>query len=198
MAGYFRNFPKTSYKFANSSFEVSKVISNITLKTVILDKLSQDDPYVYYKYSIEDGERAEDVANFYYDDPFYVWLVYFANDIVDPYTQWPMTYENFSKYFRKKYASNAGSGTDPIAWGQNTLITDNIIHYKNEDTLDIISKDTYTRAQTFDSDFVAGDWTAVRYFDYELDLNEQKRNILLVNDRYKTTAYENLRRLINA
>ena len=48
MAGYFRNFPKTSYKFANSSFEVSKVISNITLKTVILDKLSQDDPYVYY------------------------------------------------------------------------------------------------------------------------------------------------------
>ena len=199
MSKYFRYYPQTQYAFANSSFTIEKSVKNISLKTVLLDGLSQDDPYAFLRYTIVENEKAEDIADFYYDDPAMSWLVYFANDIVDPYTQWPKTYENFTEYFRKKYASQAlPTGTDAIVWGQNTTRTDNIVHWKKtDDETILISPDSYIRAQTFNGDFVAGEWTAVRRFDYEMEENEELRNIILVNTSYAQTVLENLRSLLN-
>ena len=199
MSKYFRYYPQTQYAFANGSFTIEKSVKNISLKTVLKDGLSQDDPYIFLRYTISEDEKAEDIADFYYDDPAMSWLVYFANDIVDPYTQWPKTYENFTEYFRKKYASQAlPTGTDAIVWGQNTTRTDNIVHWKNtDDETMLISPDSYIRAQTFNGDFVAGDWTAVRRFDYEMEENEELRNIILVNDSDAPMVLENLRSLLN-
>ena len=199
MSKYFRYYPQTQYAFANGSFTIEKSVKNISLKTVLMDNLSQDDPYSFLRYTIIENEKAEDIADFYYDDPAMSWLVYFANDIVDPYTQWPKTYENFTEYFRKKYASQAlPTGTDAIVWGQNATRTDNIVHWKNtDDETMLISPDSYIRAQTFNGDFVAGDWTAVRRFDYEMEENEKLRNILLVNTSYAPIVLENLRSLLN-
>tara|TARA_B110000211_G_scaffold11277_1_gene11870 strand:+ start:2017 stop:2619 length:603 start_codon:yes stop_codon:yes gene_type:complete len=199
MSKYFRYYPQTQYAFANGSFTIEKSVKNISLKTVLKDGLSQDDPYIFLRYTISEDEKAEDIADFYYDDPAMSWLVYFANDIVDPYTQWPKTYENFTEYFRKKYASQAlPTGTDAIVWGQNATRTDNIVHWKNtDDETMLISPDSYIRAQTFNGDFVAGDWTAVRRFDYEMEENENMRNILLVNTSYAPIVLENLRSLLN-
>tara|TARA_R110000772_G_scaffold203448_2_gene313627 strand:+ start:183 stop:785 length:603 start_codon:yes stop_codon:yes gene_type:complete len=199
MSKYFRYYPQTQYAFANGSFTIEKSVKNISLKTVLMDNLSQDDPYIFLRYTISEDEKAEDIADFYYDDPAMSWLVYFANDIVDPYTQWPKTYENFTEYFRKKYASQAlPTGTDAIVWGQNATRTDNIVHWKNtDDETMLISPDSYIRAQTFNGDFVAGDWTAVRRFDYEMEENENMRNILLVNTSYAPIVLENLRSLLN-
>lgn len=199
MSKYFRYYPQTQYAFANGSFTIEKSVKNISLKTVLLDGLSQDDPYAFLRYTIVENEKAEDIADFYYDDPAMSWLVYFANDIVDPYTQWPKTYENFTEYFRKKYASQAlPTGTDAIVWGQNTTRTDNIVHWKKtDDETILISPDSYIRAQTFNGDFVAGEWTAVRRFDYEMEENDELRNIILVNTSYAQTVLENLRSLLN-
>ena len=199
MSKYFRYYPQTQYAFANGSFTIEKSVKNISLKTSLINNLSQNDPYSFLRYTIREDEKAEDIADFYYDDPAMSWLVYFANDIVDPYTQWPKTYENFTEYFRKKYASQAlPTGTDAIVWGQNTTRTDNIVHWKNtDDETMLISPDSYIRAQTFNGDFVAGDWTAVRRFDYEMEENEELRNIILVNSSYSTTVLENLRSLLN-
>ena len=199
MSKYFRYYPQTQYAFANGSFTIEKSVKNISLKTSLINNLSQNDPYTFLRYTIRENEKAEDIAEFYYDDPAMSWLVYFANDIVDPYTQWPKTYENFTEYFRKKYASQAlPTGTDAIVWGQDTTRTDNIVHWKNtDDETMLISPDSYIRAQTFNGDFVAGDWTAVRRFDYEMEENEELRNIILVNDSYAPTVLENLRSLLN-
>ena len=199
MSKYFRYYPQTQYAFANGSFTIEKSVKNISLKTSLINNLSQNDPYSFLRYTIREDEKAEDIADFYYDDPAMSWLVYFANDIVDPYTQWPKTYENFTEYFRKKYASQAlPTGTDAIVWGQDTTRTDNIVHWKKtDDETILISPDSYIRAQTFNGDFVAGDWTAVRRFDYEMEENEELRNIILVNSSYSTTVLENLRSLLN-
>ena len=199
MSKYFRYYPQTQYAFANGSFTIEKSVKNISLKTVLMDGLSQDDPYAFLRYTVIEDEKAEDIADFYYDDPAMSWLVYFANDIVDPYTQWPKTYENFTEYFRKKYASQAlPTGTDAILWGQDTTRTDNIVHWKKtDDETILISPDSYIRAQTFNGDFVAGEWTAVRRFDYEMEEDEELRNIILVNTSYAPTVLENLRSLLN-
>lgn len=194
---FFTYFPKISYKVSNSTFSSTQPIRDITLRVKIFDTLPQDDPYLYFDYTVKENERPEDVANFYYESVNYTWLVYLSNDIIDPFTQWQKPQYDFNNFIRKKYANSAGN-SDPITWAQNTLISNNIIHYRNSSNNDlIVSPDTYIYAQTFNGDFVAGDWEAVRVYDYEMDINESYRNIRLLNEKYAATAEKNLRRLLN-
>lgn len=197
MSKYFTYFPNTKYKLANNSFAKTEIISNISLRVTLLESFAQDDPYLYLRYVVKEGERAEDISNFYYDDPKYVWLIHFANDIVDPYEQWPKKDDDFKKYINSKYKNFSGD-VDPVFWTQDETITANIKHYKNTSNNEwIISKDSYTLSQNLNPDFVAGDWQAVRYFEYENTLNEANRNILLINNKYLATAENNLKSLLN-
>lgn len=197
MPRYFRYFPTTKYDVANSSFSKSELVRNITLKTRIIDQIAVDDPYLFFSYTVAEGERPETIADFYYGSVDFVWLVLMSNNIVDPYNQWPRDFEDFNAYIRKKFASQAGS-VDPIEWAQNTTIDTNIVHYKNIATPTVtISADTYTRAQTFNPEFVPAEWTAVRHYEFELEQNEQYRNIQLLNESYAAAAENNLRNLLN-
>lgn len=69
----------------------------------------------YYPYTISEGERPDIIAANYYDDARYSWLIYMVNDIVDPYYDWPLTEEEFSKYIVKKYGT-AVAATESIAF----------------------------------------------------------------------------------
>ena len=55
----------------------------------------------YTNYTLDEGDKPESVAYYYYDNPEYAWLVLMANDIVDPYTQWYKTTEEL-ELFRVK------------------------------------------------------------------------------------------------
>ena len=194
MSRYFRFFPQESYQVANSSFEMQRQITDITLRTRIIDNIGADDPYLYLPYTVKEGERAEDVANFYYGSPDYVWLVWFSNDIVDPYNEWPRSQPDLKKFIIKKYQDQSGS-QETLAWTQNTLITENIKHYKKSDGT-LASPDSYTLKATFDPDYIGGEWTPVRFYDYEFEHNEEKRDIRLVNESYRQLAQDNLRDLL--
>ena len=76
MSKYFRYYPQTQYAFANGSFTIEKSVKNISLKTSLINNLSQNDPYTFLRYTVIEDEKAEDIADFYYDDPAMSWLVY--------------------------------------------------------------------------------------------------------------------------
>lgn len=191
MSRYFEYFPTTTYDVANSTFTLSEVVTDISLKTAILDDI-REDPYLFLPYVVKDGERAEDIADFYYGSTDYVWLIYFANDIVDPYDQWPKDTREFAQYLKMKYADAAGQ-PDVIAYTQATTK-----HYKHNTTGNIISTETFSLSANLNPSFVGGDYTAVDIYTYEDEENEDLRTIKLVNDSYKNIAESNLRRLLNA
>lgn len=191
MAKYFEYFPKTTYAVANSSFTMEKVVVDISLKTRIIDQIGKDDPYIFLPYTVKDDEKAEDVADFYYGDVDYIWLVYLSNDIVDPYDQWVKNTNQFNQYLEMKYSARAGSD-DVITWTKA-----NTIHYKNKTTGNIITPDTYSLSANLNPTFVAGDWQAVDYYQYEDEENEELRSIKLINSAYVNTAESNLKRLLN-
>lgn len=90
----------------------------------------QNNPFLYYPYTVAEGERPEDIAEFYYGSVDYVWLVYLANNIIDPYHQWPMDEKTFRNYLVDKYSDVSGEvGEDVIDWIQDPDNDDNIIYY---------------------------------------------------------------------
>jgi hypothetical protein len=124
MAKYFENFPIVEYD--------GKRVRDITRRNQFVKGLSTN-PMLFLPYTIKQNERAEDVALFYYGSVYYDWLVYMANQIVDPYYEWPMDEETFNKHIIAKYQEVSGQkGDDVVDWSRNPDNDDNIVYYYKE------------------------------------------------------------------
>lgn len=184
MSVYFENFPKVTH--------TGELLTDITRRVDFTETIFTD-PYTFLPYTIKQDEKPEDIALYYYDSVRYTWLVYFSVRLIDPYFQWPLNTRQFDKYIIDKYQAQANTtGTAVIDWTRNTTITENIIHYRNADG-DIISPDTYT----LDDNLIEGDWSPVRFYDYEFELNDDKRTIELIDKRYAGEAEKQLKELLN-
>lgn len=120
---------------------------------------------VYYDYEISEGERADTIAHDYYGSSTYAWLIYVTNNIYDPYYQWPLTSNQFFDFLNKKYGDF-----------YQTQVT--IRHYEKEgNQVNPYTFDNWTVEERFG-------WTPVTVYDYEYNLNENKRRIKLISNDY--------------
>tara|TARA_B110000503_G_scaffold3424_1_gene4526 strand:+ start:6007 stop:6387 length:381 start_codon:yes stop_codon:yes gene_type:complete len=118
---YFQDFPVIQYE--------GRKVRDITRRSTFLKGVSNN-PYLYYSYTVTDDERAEDVALSYYGSVDYIWLVYMANNIIDPYYEWPMDSQTFNDYLVSKYTAQSGRiGEDVIDWTKDETIDSNVIYY---------------------------------------------------------------------
>lgn len=122
---YFNNLPEINYN--------GVLVKDISRRVNFL-KQTVENPYVYLPYTIQEGDRAEDIAYHYYGDANYAWLVYLANNIVDPYNAWPLDEETFHQFLIDKYKVQSGGkqGWDVLAWTQDTTRQDNVVYYYKE------------------------------------------------------------------
>ena len=121
---YFENFPEVVYD--------GKRVKDITRRNQFVRGL-QNNPLLYMPYTVEEGERAEDIANFYYGSVDYVWLIYIANNIIDPYHEWPLNTIEFNDMLIEKYAEASGlTGQDVLDWTRTDDTEDNIVYYYRE------------------------------------------------------------------
>lgn len=124
MTKYFEHFPEISY----NGVKVKDITRRATFKRELLSN-----PYLYMPYTIKDNERAEDIAHWYYGSTDYVWLVYYANNIVDPYMQWPLSDYNFNQYLVTKYGEISGRvGEDVVDWARDPGNDENVLYYYKE------------------------------------------------------------------
>lgn len=93
---YFGNFPQIYYN--------NKLAVDIT-KRVRFSDTTRRIPTAFYNYEVKAGHRADVVSNAYYEDPMYTWLIYYANEIIDPYYQWYLSEDDFERFIAEKYGS---------------------------------------------------------------------------------------------
>lgn len=107
---------------------------NITTR-IKFKELAKTRRIVYYPYVVKEGERPEQIAQFYYDDPRYTWLVYLSNDIYDPYYDWYMTDNMFREFIIKKYQSIEAANKKIVYWRNNWVNDESIISTSQYTTL---------------------------------------------------------------
>ena len=123
MSKYFENFPTVEYEGYR--------VKDITRRNGFT-QIAASNPSLYLPYTVKEGERPEDIANYYYGSTDYTWLVYMSNNILDPYHQWPMAEADFNNYLIEKYGAESGRvGDDVVEWTREDN-GDNIIYYYRE------------------------------------------------------------------
>lgn len=178
---YFNYFPIIDY--------TNQKTRNLVLKAAIVaDVLSKSDSF--YPYIIKDYERPDIVAYNEYDDETLDWVVFFSNNIVDPYYQWPLTQEQFIPYIEKKYNKTVYEVQGEISHYKYTGIT-------GETEEDIARKSWLMSPTTHQYIDDTSGWTPVYLYDYEYELNEAKRSIRLLNKFYIPQMKSEIKKIMN-
>jgi len=205
---YFNSFPKvitTDYK--NNSI----LLTNLMTRVEIIPSLLKN-PLLFYSYDMKDSDRPDIIANKYYNDSNRFWMVLYSNQIMNPQWDLPLTSTQFGDYIVSKYAEAAGN-IDPINYTKNTVYE----YRKTITTYDSISMTTNSRTIVVDgptanttltgtttSTFSDGSYVTqtvtiepVSIYQYELEQNDAKRNINLVNAGYSSQLEKDFQTLMN-
>jgi hypothetical protein len=276
---YFNKIPTIIYD--------GQVAKNLLARAKLSDKTMKNKG-TFYPYTMDDTDRADTISQHYYEKPGYTWLIWMANNVIDPYYSLALTEDDFNNYIISKYGSQAkamrkiafyrtkfnsetrisssqfseliprfmkyyepvldaygvileyrrkvdkditntnkiitltlSSVTGQLTVGEEvqvdgtnyafvTLVDGNTISCQHVNgtfasgntitakesgiTATVVSATTIIETIAFTD---AAYWEAISYYDYERELNEDKKEVNLLDARYKSQAESELKRLMS-
>lgn len=214
MATFFNYYPKTFYTSNNDTAGLESV-TNLITRFKFEEGIKQNSA-AFYKYNIQDGDTPEIIADKYYKDVEKHWVVLLFNDIVDPQFDWPLDSREIINYIDKKYTANGAANTTVqtgIAWA---LSENNVQAYfkiitttafDGTEKVDRLQVDANTYAniaatttsyttQADESVTVTVTKETQTFYDYEINLNESKREIKLLKSDFIDAVNKEFKRVI--
>ena len=205
---YFNSFPLViASDYKNNAI----LLTNLMARVDIIPSLIKN-PLLFYSYDLKDSDRPDILAHKYYDDSDKYWMVLYANEIMDPLYDWPLTSQQFDAYLKNKYSEAAGGDAFVLSYTTSTVQE----YRKIITTYDSTSLETTTKTVVIDlttyNSITAASTTktfssgasvtrtlsksAVSIYDYELELNEAKQSIKLINSAYSNQLENDLKTLM--
>ena len=175
MANYFRNLPKIKYDIngaePNKFLNVTNIMKRISFKPSVIEDITD-----YYPYRVKDGERPDILSFQQYGSVAYAYLIMLINDIYDPLFDWPLSSQQFEKYLTNKYGSVSSSmGTTKYYY---QIIRAEVARTGTSERIPavkfIVDQTTYDALGT-------GDRSTQSQYEWEDELNDNKRDIKLIN-----------------
>ena len=178
MANYFRNLPRVGYDIngtgKDSFLSVTNIMKRVKFKPSVLEDISN-----YYPYFVKEGERPDIISHAQYGTIGYAYLIMLINDIQDPNFDWPLSSQIFEKFIINKY-------------GSVTLAIAGIKHYYQIIRAEVARTEISERVPevkfavdetTYDA-LDSADRSTLTDYDYEVELNDAKREIRLINSDF--------------
>lgn len=208
---YFNTLPKILTPDQNGNYIL---MTNLLSRATLVEEL-QNNPMLFYKYNIQDGDTPEIIAEKYYDDAYKYWIILYSNQIMDPIWNWPLPYSQFLDFIDNKYATDANAeGKTPFEYTQTTVYayekiittldgfsgtkTEKIIPLNLESYNSLVeTSNTYTLPDGLTCTMSITKRT-VSLYDYEFNLNEGKREIKVMNKNFVNQMEQQLKTVMGA
>lgn len=141
---------------------------NLTRRVDFLDEF-RNNPGAYIEYTIEEGMTPELLADRFYDDVNQAWVILAFNQIVNVFEEWPKGQKELESYIEEAYEDPNG-----------------IHHWKSLSSGVIVCPVVHPEY----------DRVPVTNFEYEVELNEKKREIKLLLPEFIGTVNDLHKRLM--
>ena len=175
MANYFSSIPNVDYDIngtePNQFRSVTNIMQRVRFKPSVLENITD-----YYPYYVREGERPDIVSFNTYGTVAYSYLILLINNIVDPLFDWPLPSRQFENYIIEQYGSvSAAQSTNKYYYQivraevARTGVSKRVPEYKI-----IVDQTTYNSLD-------ASVRSAQNVYDYEVEQNDNKREIKLIN-----------------
>ena len=178
MSEFFQHYPQINYDISGARPIKTKTTINIMVKAKIKNMLTNS-IVNYFPYSIPESERPDITAFKVYGNVKYTWLIFLVNDIQDPVFDWPLNSREFGNFIKDKYGTLNDAQTRVHHYEQ-------IIRSRVEatGTTDAIPEKTIEVDETSYDALDVADRKIIYCYDWEVDRNEAKRDIKLIDRKY--------------
>ena len=192
MSEYFSNFPKILYDIDGTSGRDPNYSTavNMLIRQKFRDAI-KDDITIYYPYVIPEEVKRPDILSYQvYGDVKFTWTIFLANQIFDPYWQWPMDTRTFENFLIGKYGSVEESKLKveyyEKIWQERVEATGTSDPIPEQTVR--IDYTTYLETNT--------DLRRIKYaYEYEQDKNESLRSIQLIQPVFISSVLDEARGL---
>ena len=178
MSEFFQHYPQIDYNISGTAPPKFKTAINI-LERAKFRNVVMNDIVQYFPYSIPEAERPDITSFKVYGDVKYTWLIFLINDIHDPMYDWPLATRDLTNFIKDKYGS--------ITVAKNTIHHyEQIVRTRVEVTgiAEAIPEAKIEVDVTTYNALADADKNIVYCFNWELDRNESKRDIKLIDAMY--------------
>ena len=178
MANYFRNIPKVKYDITgaepNKYLNVTNIMKRISFKPSVIEDITD-----YYPYRIKDGERPDILSFQQYGSVAYAYLIMLVNDIYDPIFDWPLSAQQFEKYLTNKYGSVSSAMATTKYYYQ--VVRAEVARTGTSERVPAVK---FIVDQTTYDALDEGDRSTQSQYEWEDELNDNKRDIKLINAEF--------------
>jgi len=197
MSNYFKQVPDFEYVSRLPDAKISDYIpvKNLFKKGYLRDDIFQNLTF-FTKYQVMGDDRPDNIAYDLYNDPSLDWVILLSNNIINIQTEWPMPQADLDRYLLEKYGSYEAQ--------------EEIHHYETIEVKNSTGVVIVEEGLTVESDFSVEfyDWmidsletkqgitTPISNYEYELKIEDDKRNIFALKPRYLNIVKDDLQEMM--
>ena len=174
---YFTKFERGFYDIKGDGN--LKLVTDLMTRVKVREKIL-DEAMLYDTYDVPSGEKPEDTAYKHFGSSQYHWVILLTNNITDRYYGWPLSEQDFETYITNKYDN-----------------PDAIHHYEitqSSGTQTGNSPDDYSHKIEVNSTEPGAQSVSNR--EYEQRLQDEKRQIKLLDPNYLLTFIDEFEKLV--
>ena len=178
MSEFFAHYPQLNYDISGVKPKKTKKAINIMLRSKIRSSVL-DDVIAYFPYVIPEAERPDVTSFKVYGDVKYTWLIFLINDIHDPIYDWPLSARDFVHFIKHKYGT-INEAKNKVHHYEK-IVRERVEATGTSDPIPVakitVDETTYNALPYAERDIVY-------CFNWEVDRNEAKRDIKLIDRQY--------------
>jgi hypothetical protein len=193
---YFRELPNISYisrlpdVSSNEEYiTVKNLFKRAKIRTDINNAITAFD---YYQ--ILDNQRPEIVSSSLYGDPELDWVILIVNNITNVRDQWPLNNNDLYNYMIDKYGSEEALSS--IHHYETTELKDEYDRLVVPSGLEVDSNFTVTYTKFNNTVSTVSPIKQVTNYEYETNINEEKRKIRVLKPAYLSVVITDLRNIM--
>ena len=185
---YFSQIP--DFEYVNRT-EDGKLISDYTkVKNLFMrGKIREDifqDTTTFEKYSIEGDDRPDNVAEKYYGNSSYDWIVLLSNNIINIYEEWPLPQAGWDAYLLEKYDNDYDTLYNGVHHYESNEVKNSkgVVIFPGGVRVGAAQSVSYFDQAANQQTTVNPVSKAITNYEYENRINDDKRNIFLLKPIY--------------
>ena len=192
MANYFKAIPNISYDINGTAPNTFQKVTNIMMRPKFKQKII-DEITNYYPYHIKDGERPDILSHQTYGSVAFAYLILLFNDIYDPVFDWPLGSREFDSYIVNKYGSVASALNTTKYYYQ--IVRAEVAKTGTSERIPAVK---YIIDSTAYAILGENDKTVINAYDWEIELNDEKAQIQLIDPSYINEIDYEVKRMFSA
>jgi len=197
MSNYFKHVPNLEYvnRLPNAKISDYITVKNLFKKNEIRPDIFND-ATVFTEYQIKGDDRPDNVAFEVYEDSTLDWVVLLCNNIINIQTEWPLLQNDLDRFLLDKYGTyeklNAVHHyeTKEIKDSSGVVMVPQGLHVASD--YSITYWDDTQRGYVVQTDVPE----PVTNYEYEMDIENRKRNIRLLKMNYMSIVREDMESLM--